>query len=246
MQSSQKRLAENFFFTTTVRPWMRHWPTPMILPGRKRTLTLWSWKLKSGKLFIKSLSLQSYTCWVVERQAVIDDVDRTHAKGKIPKSSNSVVAVVGTKERIWDACYKPCSNGTALERDAFCFCIWRTDCVPRWRLWAVLWCRRCKYKIDGLQRRIKIERYSCWKFKNPKKWQNRKYNPCFRSASCFHRQHVLFCFPPNTVYGKTLKVVLKGKWIINIHIKSSLVMEVLTVHAFVGNTGWRRMSRWRR
>lgn len=36
MQSSQKRLAENFFFTTTVSPWIRHWPIPMILPGKKR------------------------------------------------------------------------------------------------------------------------------------------------------------------------------------------------------------------
>lgn len=35
MQSSQKRLAENFFFTTTVRPWIKHWPTPIILPNKR-------------------------------------------------------------------------------------------------------------------------------------------------------------------------------------------------------------------
>lgn len=35
IQSSQNRLAENFFLTTTVRPWRRHCPTPMILPEVK-------------------------------------------------------------------------------------------------------------------------------------------------------------------------------------------------------------------
>lgn len=33
-QSSQKRLAENFFLMTTVRPWSRHCPTPMMFPAK--------------------------------------------------------------------------------------------------------------------------------------------------------------------------------------------------------------------
>lgn len=40
---------------------------------------------------------------MIERQAVIDDVIRAHAKGKIPESSDSVVTVVGTQERFSDS-----------------------------------------------------------------------------------------------------------------------------------------------
>ena len=32
------------------------------------------------------------------------------------------------------------------------FCEWHTDYVPQWQPLAVLWCRRCKYKKDDLQK----------------------------------------------------------------------------------------------
>ena len=53
-----------------------------------------------GGVFIKSWRLSSLTCWVIERQAVIDDVILAHAEGKIPKSSDSVVTVTGTHKSI--------------------------------------------------------------------------------------------------------------------------------------------------
>lgn len=108
MQSSQKRLAENFLFTTTVRPWIRHWPTPMILPDMNRTVTLSYTNLDSQTICICRRSL-SHTSWVIEREAVIDDIIRAHAKGKIPKSSNSVVTTTKQKQkRFSDICH--CSS----------------------------------------------------------------------------------------------------------------------------------------
>ena len=52
---------------------------------------------------IMSWRLPSHTCRVIERQAVIDDVVSAHAKGKISKSSNSVVTVVRTQEGFTDS-----------------------------------------------------------------------------------------------------------------------------------------------
>lgn len=49
----------------------------------------------------KSWRLVSHTRRVIERQTVIDDVIMAHAKGEIPKSSDSVVTVVGTQGDIF-------------------------------------------------------------------------------------------------------------------------------------------------
>lgn len=120
MQSSQKRLAENFFFTTTVTPCIRHWPTPMILPGERNTS-----QFSFVNLFPSQLE-ENNTCWVVERKTVVDDVIRAHAKGKIAKSSNSVIAVVGTEKRF--SCAK---SLTSLKSG--CLHEEITDCAPQWQ-----------------------------------------------------------------------------------------------------------------
>lgn len=50
----------------------------------------------------------THTCWVIERKAVIDDIIRAHAKGKMTKSSNSVVTVVWKHQRFSDIYHYNC------------------------------------------------------------------------------------------------------------------------------------------
>lgn len=82
---------------------------------------------------------------MIQRQAVIDDVIRSHAKGKISKRSNSVVTVIG-KEIL--------TAETLTSLKSSCLYEEPTDCVPQWQPLVILWCLRCRYKIADLQKRM--------------------------------------------------------------------------------------------
>lgn len=99
MQSSQKRLAENFLLTTTVSPFIRLWPTPMMLPGKVESfcISCAPYRCRAGKKKKSAdKKIVSLTCRVIERKTVIDYVIRAHTKSIVAESSDSVVPVEHT------------------------------------------------------------------------------------------------------------------------------------------------------
>lgn len=158
VQSSQKRLAENFFLITTVRPWMRHWPTPMMLPekrgSRSQLRLFWVVGRIPGDRHDPSAT--------EEEEAYLRS---GRAGGSCRRCPPGAFCRRSSRRQRCDNTWKNTAQAKDTRQVKIQGFLWEkhgeregppqvlTCCAPRWQPWASPWCPKCRCKRAGLEER---------------------------------------------------------------------------------------------